>query len=308
MKKLLLLIVPATISFSINAQNTIPNPGMENWTVSTSGFYDEPNNWGTLNILGETILGGNPIQVFKENVNPHSGNFCARIESVALTSNPSSATIPDTIGYMFTGAVSLATQSVSFGYPSAVRPMTLSWWDRYSPMSAGDSGFVLVALTHWNGLSTDTLAWSGAIVFSEASWTQHNVAFYYNPLFPNTIFPDTAVIVASATDDNFPRPGSKMWVDDFSFSGWVGVNEFATDNSVSVFPNPSSTTTNFIINDNSATEIVVYDMTGREVKREFIHANNVSIDSYTLAQGVYSYSILNNAKEIVGRGKFNVSE
>jgi hypothetical protein len=307
MKKFLLFILPAAFAFSSNAQNTIPNYGMENWS-SPSGFYDDPNGWGTFNILSETILGGNPVSCFKDSVNPHSGNYCARIESVALTSNPASGSIPDTLGAIWTGAISLISQSATFGYPSTVRPMTFAWWDHYTPMAAGDSGFVLCALTHWNGLSTDTLAWSGSVIYTTATWTQYSIPFYYNPLFPNTIFPDTAVIIASCTDDNFPRPGSKMWVDDFSFSGWVGVNEFANDNSVSVYPNPSSTTTNFEVNDANAFEIAVYDMTGREVKREKIISNKVSIDSYTLASGVYSYSILTKENEIISRGKFNISE
>jgi len=116
------------------------------------------------------------------------------------------------------------------------------------------------------------------------------------------------IVIASATDDFSPRPGSTLWVDDFSFSGWVGVNEFATDNSVSVYPNPSSTTTNFEVSDNNAFEIVVYDMTGREIKRENIISNKVSIDSYTMAPGVYTYSILTKENEVLSRGKFNVSE
>lgn len=307
MKKLLLLLSSATFAFSLAAQNTIPNYGMENWVTSGSGFYEEPVGWGTFNILGETILGGNPISCFKDSINPHSGNYCARVESVALTSNPSSATIPDTVGFIWTGSVSLASQSTTFGYPSSVRPMTFSWWDHYTAMAAGDSGFVLVALTRWNGLSTDTLAYAGQVVYNTASWTQYNAPFYYNPLFPNTLFPDTAIIVASATDDAYPRPGSKLWIDDLAFSGWVGVNEFASDNSVSVYPNPSSTTTNFEVNDANAVELVVYDMTGREIKREQIVSNKVSIDSNTMAPGVYSYTILSKENEIISRGKFNVA-
>jgi hypothetical protein len=307
MKKFLLLLFPAAFAISAHAQNTIPNFDMESWNNST-GFYDEPNGWGTFNVLSQTLLGGNPVSCFKDSTNPHAGNYCARIESVALTANPASGTIPDTLGAIWTGAISFISQSATFGYQSTVRPMTFSWWDHYTPMSAGDSGFVLVALTHWNGASTDTLAWAGSIVYNTTSWTPYNTNFYYNPLFPNTIFPDTAVVVASATDDYFPRPGSTLWLDDLSFSGWVGVNEFAADNSVSVFPNPSSTTTNFEVNDANAFEIVVYDMTGREIKRQEIISNKVSIDSYTMAQGVYSYTILSKENSVLSRGKFSVSE
>jgi hypothetical protein len=175
-------------------------------------------------------------------------------------------------------------------------------------MAAGDSGFVFAALTHWNGLSRDTLAWAVSTVYSATSWTQGSTNFYYNPLYPNTLFPDTAIIIASATDDNYPRPGSKLWIDDLGFSGWVGVNEFAADNSVSVYPNPSSSVTNFEVSDANAYEVVIYDMTGREVKRQDILSNKVSIDSYSLTPGVYTYSILTKENAVLSRGKFNVAE
>jgi hypothetical protein len=307
MKKILLLLfIPVAIG--MKAQNTIPNPGMESW-ASPTGFYEDPNNWGTFNILSETILGGNPLSCFKDSVTQHSGNYCARIESVALTSNPAPGSIPDTLGLIWTGSISLISQSASFGYPQTARPQSFNWWDKYSAMNSGDSGFVLAVLTHWNGLSTDTLAWGGSVVFNAASWTQYNTNFYYNPLYPNTIFPDTALIICSATDDNFPRPGSKLWVDDLSFTGWVGVNEFSGENySVSVFPNPSSTTTNFEVKDPNAFEVAVYDMTGREIKREKIYDNKVSINSYQLPAGIYSYSILSKENAILNRGKFSVTE
>lgn len=308
MKKILLFISPLLLSMYVHAQNSIPNYGMESW-VNSTGFYEEPVNWGTLNFLGLTQYGGNPITCFKDSLTQHSGNYCVRVESVALTANPASGSIPDTLGYIWTGAVNLISQTATFGYAQSARPLNFNWWSKYSPMNAGDSGYVIVALTHWNGLSTDTLAYAGSVIYNTPSWTQFNTTFFYNPLYPNTIFPDTAIIVCSATDDHFPRPGSKLWMDDMSFTGWVGVNEFSgNDYSVSVFPNPSSTTTNFEINNPDAAEIAIYDLQGRELKRENISGNKVSIDTHSFSPGIYSYRIFTKENSVFHMGKFSVAE
>lgn len=307
MKKLLLTLASFGVVVAASAQIQPPNAGFENWT--NAGSYDDPNNWQTLNVLSNALLGSNPVSVFKESTNPHSGTYCCKINSVALTSNPSPGNIPDTVGAIFTGAFNFVAQTIDFGYAYTSRPQSLSWWSRYTPAASGDTGFVVCALTHWNGTSTDTVAWGGSSIGAATNWTQYNSTLYYNPNLPSNTFPDTCVLLVSATDDVHLKAGSTLWVDDMAFTGWVGIDEQgAQKENVAVFPNPATNMVNITVNNDKATRVHVYDMTGRMVGDETFINRRVKLETLNLASGMYSYMILDESNTVMNRGKFSVSK
>jgi hypothetical protein len=305
MKKLLLTIATAASFVGASAQGNIPNSGLESWT--NAGTYEDPASWTTFNVLSGAIFGSNPVSVFKETANPHSGSFAARITSVGLTSNPAPGEVPDTVGVMFTGAFNFVSQNVDFGYAFTSRPQNFDWWSRYTPAAVGDSGFVIAVLTHWNGTSTDTVAWAGEVISTEASWTQHTSTFYYNPAVASNTFPDTCIILCSATDDIFLHAGSTLWVDDMSFSGWVGLDETpAQREEVAVFPNPATENVTFTVNNDNASRVQIYDMTGRMISDEMFTGRRVQMSTNELASGMYTYTILDANDQTMNRGKFTV--
>ena len=305
MKKLLLTVASAAMFVAVSAQGNIPNSGFETWT--NAGTYEDPASWTTFNVLSNALFGSNPVSVFKETTNPHSGSFAARMTSVGLTSNPAPGDVPDTVGVIFTGAFNFVQGNVDFGYAFTSRPQNFDWWSKYTPTAGGDSGFVICVLTHWNGSTTDTVAWAGSTINTEANWTQHSTTFYYNPAVSASTFPDTCIILCSATDDVYLRAGSTLWVDDMSFSGWVGLDETpAQREEVAVFPNPATENVTFTVNNDNASRVQIYDMTGRMISDEMFTGRRVQLSTDELASGMYTYTIVDANNQTMNRGKFTV--
>jgi Secretion system C-terminal sorting domain len=306
MKKIILSVVAmASLAFSAQAQTTLD---FETW-VHTNGppAYDDPQGWATFNLLSNPFLGGNPVSVFKETTNPHGGAASMRLESIALVSNPAAGQIPDTIGITLTGSISL--NGILPGYAFSSRPQYFNWYGKFSPANGVDSGFAFVFLTKWNGTSSDTIAVAGRVLGSAVpAWQGYNDPFIYNTAF-NNLIPDTMVIAFSATDDVVPRPGGTLWVDDISFTGYVGIEDAPTAaNEVRVFPNPATEFTNLSFTSLAAKSVVVFDIAGRQVGRYDVNNKQAKIDSYSLASGVYTYAVLDENEQIINRGKFSVAK
>jgi hypothetical protein len=304
MKKLLLTTVVAlTLSTAAQAQVTLD---FETWTTQAGPpTYEDPQGWGTFNILYSFIGGSNQLSVTKDLNNPHGGQASMLIQSIALTTNLFS--LPDTLGIAFTGSIGL--NGISQGFPYTNRPQFFNWYGKYSPAYNNDSAFAFCVLTKWNGTSSDTIAYAGHVLNGPVGfWQGFNDQFYYDPAF-NNLIPDTMLIAFSPTDDDFPRPGGYLWVDDISFTGYVDVTETANiANEVKVFPNPSSDITNFRFNTTAAKTIVVYDVAGREAGRYTVENREAKIDSYKFATGIYAYAVLDENEQVINRGKFSVTK
>lgn len=303
-KKLVILFF--TASFAIKAQAQVaPTYDFEGWTPL--GSYDDPNGWVTLNALTNPLFGSNPATVFRESTNPHGGTYCMRITSVALTNNPSPADIPDTVGLAVTGSIVFTpTVAIRPGTPYTARPAQAAAYMRYAPTAVGDSGFLYFALTKWNGTSTDTIGIAGAVISTTVSnWQLYTMPFIYNPAFSN-VQPDSMIVFCSATDDDFPHPGSSIYVDDITFSGWVGIDESTPLNEFAMYPNPASDFISLRV-DQSAQELVVFNLEGREVAHYPIENGTLRVDVSTLPVGIYTCTLLNEQKLAIGRSKFTIN-
>ena len=310
MNKLLLsAIAIAAFALTSNAQAFIPNSGFESWG-STAGEDQQPQGWISYNVLTSPLLPGgssNPTSVSQAGT-PYNyqGNYSARIETVTLVSNPDTNNIPWSAGALFTGSVALTSPYMFPGYASQQRPQSMSYATKYAPMS-GDSGFVMVAITRWNGSGRDTVA-IGYDFLNAAinSYTVRTITLTYNTSFAST-FPDSINIMFSASTVANPIAGSVLWVDAVSFSGYVGIDEHSASSGVAVYPNPSSTITQFEVIADNAAQVAVYDMTGREVVRENFNGKVARVNSSRLANGSYTYTIVSDEGEVLNRGQFAVS-
>jgi hypothetical protein len=304
-KTLLTTISTVVLSMAVQAQVTYD---FESWTTQAGPpSYIEPQGWGTFNILSTTIAGNDPLSVFRDTVAPHGGQASMRVESVDLIANVFSI-LPDTISAAFIGSLDLS--GIHFGQPFAGgRPQFFNWFGKYTPANGTDLAFVTCALTKWNGSSADTIASVMHILTSGVSnWQGFNDLFIYNQAF-NNLIPDSIIIFCSSTDQNLPIPGGKLWIDDITFSGYVGLSESAAlVNEVRVFPNPSSEFTNFRFNTDAAQKVLVYDITGREIGIYRVLNREAKIETYALACGVYSYAVLDEDDQVINRGKFNVAK
>lgn len=308
-KTLLSALAVSALVLSANAQAFIPNPGFESWGQA-AGEDQQPSNWISYNIFTTPLIdltNTNPTSVTQAgSPDNYQGNYSAKITTVTLVTNPSPTDVPNTAGVLYSGVVSLASPYLFPGYASTQRPASLSFYAKYTPVNT-DSAWALVTVTKWNGSTRDTIA-TGYTVMPNAiaAYQMETVNLTYNATFANT-FPDTIAIVFSSSGIYTPQVGSALWVDAVTFSGYVGVNETIADNGVSVYPNPSATITQFDVTTDNASQVVVFDMTGREVRRENFFGKSARVNSAALANGAYTYTIVNDQQEVLTRGQFSVA-
>lgn len=314
MKKLFLSVLAITTSIAIKAQ--VPDMGFETWVnAPLSTTVQDPQGWATLNALTNIFVGMQQT-VFKETTSVASGTASAKVVTEVI---PSSVQIPnpfmpgqnlDTVGLLCLGTTQIAAPYIFFGKPYAARPLTLSFACKYTPM-AGDSAFVVAFLTKWNtGTSKrDTLATgmysTGA---TTTSYTTQTLNMTYSS---STAVPDTQQIFVSSSiyrADGAKR-GSTFYVDDFAWSGWVGIEDVlnAGENKVSVYPNPANDNVNFNgLPANGTVEIM--DVTGRLVAYYPVMNDQTTIQTSQLNPGLYIYNVSNNKKEVISRGRFEIAK
>jgi hypothetical protein len=316
MKKLILSITAITL-LTINAKAQTPDFGFESWaTVYPPLAPQDPVGWASLNVLNAVT--STPLSVAKETSAPAAGTISAQVTTVRV----SGASIPnpnrpgknlDTAGILVVGKVQ-ATPSAKliYGYtlPAAFpRPSTLSFQSKYTP-TGSDSAFVVAFLTHWNGTKRDTIA-SGkyATGATTTSYSINSFTMNYKPAFSN-VMPDSEQIFISSSiySHGGAQIGSAFYVDDLAWSGYTSVNEIAgVENNVSVFPNP----TNDQINFNSSVNVNVVeitDITGRLTGAYKMTDNKLTIQTSSFVPGTYFYTLLNDKKEVMNRGKFEVTK
>ncbi|MDQ3111484.1 MAG: T9SS type A sorting domain-containing protein [Bacteroidota bacterium] len=310
-KQVLSLFAVAALTLTASAQ-AIPNSGFETWGSSV-GEDQQPTGWVSYNVFTAALIdpgNTNPTSVTQAPTpDNYQGTYSAKITTITLVTNPASPDIPNTGGFLMLGNVSFVSPYIFAGDNFTSRPTTFTYAAKYTPVG-NDTAFALVFLTKWNTttMSRDTVA-AGVdyLPLAVSAYTVRNINMLFDAALNNTI-PDTAQILFSSSSSFAPQPGSALWVDALSFSGYNGINESLLNNGVEVYPNPSSNVTNFDVISEEAYQVVVFDMTGREVNRLMITNKNAKLNSYLMAAGVYTYSVINAENEVLSRGKFSVAQ
>lgn len=310
MKKLILTI-SAVLSLSAAAMAQAPDLFFETWAnVFGSSTVQDPQGWASLNTL---VSVGTLQSVFKETTAPNQGLASAKITTVKVNGasipNPYTSGNIDTAGILVMGTIAfIPSPGLKYGKPLSGRPATLGFTSKYTPM-AGDSAFVLVYLTRWNGASRDTIAQGKyATGTATATYSGNFITLNYNPAF-NAFWADTALVFASSSiySHGGAKIGSTFYIDAMSWSGYNGIDEMNADNKVSVFPNPATNAVNFQ-STVKADAVEILDVTGRKIGAYIMTGNNVSVSAFGFAPGFYLYNVVNEKKEIIGRGKFEIAK
>ncbi len=303
MKKFIIILVIATLNFKLSTLNCLsqPNPGFEKW--STVFGIQEPDDWQTWNF---TSLGTPPNQlsVFKASgVDKHSGNYAMKIKTIYLNYNPNPQFFPDSTGFAFTGKINLNPITVKYGYPYSGRPEKLEFWAKYYPVG-NDTAAAIVALLKWNGTSSDTIA-LGVLTFgATAQYSLFQLTLHY--FLPD--IPDTASIGFASTIGSSGRIGSTLYVDDLSFTGWVGIDEPSTypDNKVKLFPNPVTDNLTLSTDIAEANEALVTDISGKTIGVYKIVDHRVNISTAEFEAGTYFCELRDKKNKILTKSKFTV--
>lgn len=270
------IFVTAAFLTSVNLLAQTPTNGdLENWFTPPMTNYENPTGWATSN----DIVGAFGLSNVTKVTSPvQSGTYAAKLESIDIFGL---STAPGLIGIV---TIDPLDQSLTPGQAFTERPDSITGFYQYAPIS-GDNFLVLGLLTKWNGTSRDTI---GTALFTSgttlSSYTRFSAPFQY----ANTTTPDSlTLIISSSAVLNNATVGSIAYVDNINFvSGSTGINDFSINNSVSIYPNPSTNVIS-IVGLPYNYELSLTDLTGKIVAKVFTQNAIHQIDISDLQNGIY---------------------
>ncbi len=299
-KTSLLILISVFAIINCTAQ---PNAGFENWHNEFS--YQVPDSWASLNFLS-VISSANALSAFKATgLDKHSGNYALKLKTVFVPNNPAPGVIDDTVGLVFTGKVNISPPSYVYGFPFTDRPEKLEFWAKYSPVGY-DTGGVRIIMLKRNGTHRDTIAFGELKIAATPSYA----LFQYNIPYLSSELPDTAIVIFGASKNRASaRVGSVLFIDDITFTGWVGINEHDVyADKVKIFPNPATNFLNVFAQIDEAFSVKVTDAFGRTAGVYNIQNHSANINTGLYADGIYFYEICDSNYKCLTKGKFNVTK
>lgn len=290
MIKQLLLIAVLCCAVVANAQQ---NLDFEAWTSGTPDSWDAP------------IAGFVAGSVNQDTIDPGEG-----LSSVQLTTG-------DCPFCVFAGYPSTEPGLILQSIASTERPLSVDFLLR-ADVVANDEAIFAIQLTLWDAAlqSSSVIGQAGGTIpggTSIAVWQPQNAPFQYT----NANNPDSMTIVAASSDSiifggatgSVPTQGSTISIDAIVINYPAGIKQavlFGAD--VIAYPNPASSEINFTSRIESATEIKVYDVTGRSVATTKLEYGKASLNLNSFESGMYIYNVLDNNKTIIKTSKFNVAK
>ncbi len=260
---------------------TIPNNGFENWTRTSSSILI---GWGSLNWLSTLGLPETSTQTNDS----YDGGSALRIETKLVGE--------DTLdGMSFTGSWPL-NEAPQFGYAFTNRPSKLQGYYKFSSQY-GDSCAFIVWFTKWNtSLNKEDSIGRGVYYGkSDSAYTHFEIPIIYY----TSEAPDTAVVMllasARSSEEVKGIPGNILTIDELSFDNSNGINEAIADNPLLVYPNPATDKITFGGLKNPNSELLIYDISGKEVFKTSINAEDLMVDTKSFTAGIYHYNIITDS-------------
>ena len=300
MKKILLLMMVGLLSNQlVKAQS--PDYGFETW-VDLFGVSN-PTGWTSLNIL--KVAANMEQTVYKETTAPYVGSAAVKIVSKQIKGT----TVPgiDTAGVLLLGDLDVVTKKIIYGKPFKDHPSSFTFATKYQPVGT-DTANVLIELSKFDSVSKKSITLAAGLFtqhIASTTWTNQLLNLVYNPLYLGQS-PDTLKILASSSGSYYQRLNSTFFIDAISWMGTVSTSDFAgVKNSVSVYPAPAREQVTFNCSA-AASAVQIMDVTGRTVGIFPMENNNVTLETGNYTSGLYIYTVLDNQKQVLNKGKFEV--
>jgi len=256
--------------FAAVAQDTLPNPGFENW-IQDGATYRDPVGWNTPNAL---IGGFGKITCLQDSSIVHSGKYSCRL--VTLYFSLAGGNVPGTIT---TGVIPTSQGgSITGGVEINSRPKSVSGWYQYLPAGADTAG-VTIAVT-----KGDSIFGTGGFNFTDSvtTWTP----FSFNINYTSASTPDTSLITF-VSSINAGIANSSLWVDDVSYSYYAAGIDEVSNSPINLYPNPANREINIDNQTMQASSLNLTTTTGQLVKEVKMHAGVNIVDVSSLSAGVY---------------------
>jgi hypothetical protein len=298
MIKRLLTIFFTAGAFALSAQQ-VTNAGFENWTGNV------PDNWGTMDqaFAGAGIPG--TYNFVTKSTSPNSGSFAATVTTqfIALISQ-------NAPGYLVSGSmgINLSTAQYIFGaLPYTGIPTDMTYYVK-GTLATGDSAYVQLLFFKWNGTSRDTIGGSIEIIENgiTPSYTQHTLPILWQT---TGVAPDSVQIVLCSSIASTTPAGTSLTFDDINMVLPVGIQPISMKgNNIIAYPNPASSEINFAWNNNKASQVEVFDITGRKVGSTLLEDGKAKMSLDQFESGIYMYRVLDLEQATLFTGKFNVAK
>jgi hypothetical protein len=297
MKKILFLLF---LGINAQAQTTLPNLDFENWTLSTSGRYEDPSpttTWATPNYAMDLILGNPASSIVQKSTDAHGGSYAALMKSRNIVGNFVGATL-------FSGQLNTTVPFSPvplLGMPFTGRPVALTGWYKYAPVG-GDSSDIYIKLTKWN-TATNTRDDIGYVEKRDYAAVSNYTQFYLPINYTSTQTPDSITIVFSASagaEQKLGQVGSSLWIDDVVLDYTPTNIQSTTTNThnIHIYPNPFIDVIN-ITADDEIESYQIINYTGQVVTTQTMQATQNNISLHNLAIGNYTLVIYNKAHQAI---------
>ena len=291
MKKYCFILLVALLPVCISAQ--IPNNGFETWT--TIGSYSNPNQWATLN----DVTASANVFTCTKGTPGNPGSSYIKLTSKSVTGMGLKP------GIAVSGALNSATMQAVSGFPFTGRPESLAGNWEYMAYGS-DKGYISILLTKWNATahSRDTIGYK---FFAMSGMVMNWAAFTIPMAYQSSSFPDSAIIVLSASNANgaATAANSFLYIDNLTFKNiaWLSAGAIPRQ-SFHIFPNPviNSLTVEIPGTDETAW-VEIFNLSG---KLEFsdhkvLNSGMMQLDVHGLLPGTYIIKLKKGTEVISAR-------
>ena len=289
MKKFFTILLSA-LTISAFAQQ-LTNGGFENWTGA------KPDGWAT----SQSAAATKPDNTNRESKTTVTAEVYAGTSAIKLASGYSpfhNDTVSGQLQYGSGMYVALFDDLFYSGAPFALKPDSISFAYQYTS-ARSDSGLIQVILR------------KAANFRSFLSYTIKPSATYKKVTLPLTYTAgiyDTLDISAYSSYDYLGKvkSGSVLLLDEVKFiynTQPSGLELLASTPYLRIYPNPAKAQLYVSIHENSIGNLLqIFDLKGREVKREILQLSTTVVDIALLPQGTYLYRVAgsNNETVVVG--------
>ncbi|MBK8585785.1 MAG: T9SS type A sorting domain-containing protein [Bacteroidetes bacterium] len=292
MKKLIFLIILSMFLKNVETKAQIPNGDFE------ALLYDGTlSNWGNITLFAVIIdSAGNTIQdslIFDGpfcgvTTDAHSGNYALEMRNMFnYTANETIngwASVDEDSTYSAWG-------SLEFIY-TAIQPQEFNFYYKFNSVN-GDSGIARLAFYDAVG----NIIGEANSIFSSTntSYSYISIPIYYTSMDPVAYYSLNFSTYYSLADyPTGPNFGTRLTIDDITFSGTTGIAGMEDITEPILFPNPC---TDFIsVKNIERTLFKIYNLNGEVIQLGEIDAESKIVLKQQFAKGIYSLELNQGGK------------